>query len=270
MEMKVCNKCLIEKSIDDFYFRDKKRGYRQNVCKACTIEERKKYGEENREKILERAKKYREENREKILERTKKYREENPDKIKETLKKYYENNSDKNKETLKKYRKNNPEIFKVSQKKYYENNRDEINERIKKWRKNNPDKVNETLKKYRKNNPDKIKKTRKKNKQIPKTKLSNSVRERIRNYLKLNNISKRNKTFDLVGCNPQELMIHLENRFQDNMTWDNYGLYGWHIDHIVPLSSAKTEEEIYKLCHYTNLQPLWAEENIKKSNKIIN
>jgi len=225
MEMKVCNKCLIEKSIDDFYFRDKKRGYRQNVCKACTIEERKKYGEENREKILERAKKYREENREKILERTKKYREENPDKIKETLKKYYENNSDKNKETLKK---------------------------------------------YRKNNPDKIKKTRKKNKQIPKTKLSNSVRERIRNYLKLNNISKRNKTFDLVGCNPQELMIHLENRFQDNMTWDNYGLYGWHIDHIVPLSSAKTEEEIYKLCHYTNLQPLWAEENIKKSNKIIN
>ena len=51
------------------------------------------------------------------------------------------------------------------------------------------------------------------------------------------------------------------------MSWDNYG--DWHIDHIIPLSSAKTEEEIYKLAHYTNLQPLWAEDNIKKSNKIL-
>lgn len=53
------------------------------------------------------------------------------------------------------------------------------------------------------------------------------------------------------------------------MNWDNRGLYGWHIDHIIPLSSAKTEEEVYKLCHYTNLQPLWAKENLSKGNKII-
>lgn len=51
------------------------------------------------------------------------------------------------------------------------------------------------------------------------------------------------------------------------MTWENRN--EWHIDHITPLSSAKTEEELYKLCHYTNLQPLWAEENLKKGNKII-
>jgi hypothetical protein len=53
------------------------------------------------------------------------------------------------------------------------------------------------------------------------------------------------------------------------MSWDNYGFYGWHIDHVIPLSSAKTEEEVYKLCHYTNLQPLWAEDNLKKGSKII-
>jgi hypothetical protein len=52
------------------------------------------------------------------------------------------------------------------------------------------------------------------------------------------------------------------------MTFDNHGVNGWHIDHIIPLS-AKTEEEIIKLCHYTNLQPLWAEENRAKSNKIL-
>ena len=53
------------------------------------------------------------------------------------------------------------------------------------------------------------------------------------------------------------------------MSWDNYGLYGWHIDHIVPLSNAKTEDDFYKLCHYTNLQPLWSLDNLKKSNKIL-
>ena len=61
----------------------------------------------------------------------------------------------------------------------------------------------------------------------------------------------------------------VEEQFVDGMSWDNYGIYGWHIDHIIPLSSAKTEEEIFKLCHYTNLQPLWAVDNLKKSNKLI-
>ncbi len=52
------------------------------------------------------------------------------------------------------------------------------------------------------------------------------------------------------------------------MTWENWGLYTWHIDHIIPLSSAKTEEEVYLLWHYRNLRPLSAQENLKKSNKI--
>ena len=55
----------------------------------------------------------------------------------------------------------------------------------------------------------------------------------------------------------------------EGMSWDNYGYYGWHIDHIIPLSFAKTEEETYKLCHYTNLQPLWANDNLTKGKKLI-
>jgi hypothetical protein len=85
--------------------------------------------------------------------------------------------------------------------------------------------------------------------------------------LKKLNISKTNKTFEIVGCTPEFLKEHLEKQFVDGMTWENRG--EWHIDHKIPLSSAKTEEELYKLCHYTNLQPLWAEENLKKGNKII-
>jgi len=73
----------------------------------------------------------------------------------------------------------------------------------------------------------------------------------------------------LIGCSPEFLKEYLEQKFTEGMSWENYGLYGWHIDHVIPLSSVDTEEEIYKLCHYTNLQPLWAEENLKKSNKIL-
>jgi hypothetical protein len=66
------------------------------------------------------------------------------------------------------------------------------------------------------------------------------------------------------------LKIHLEKQFKDGMSWENHSLFGWHIDHIIPLSSAESDDELKKLCHYTNLQPLWAKENIVKRNKIIN
>jgi hypothetical protein len=96
-----------------------------------------------------------------------------------------------------------------------------------------------------------------------------SMRARFSGFLKANNITKKNKTFDIVGCTPEELRLFLEAKFVEGMTWENYGKKGWSVDHIIPLSSAKTEEEIYKLCHYTNLQPLWEPDNIRKYNKII-
>jgi hypothetical protein len=96
-------------------------------------------------------------------------------------------------------------------------------------------------------------------------KLSINMRVRLIGFLKIKNIMKNNKTFDIIGCSPFELKVYLENKFTIGMCWENHG--EWHIDHIIPLSSGKTEKEIYKLCHYTNLQPLWAEDNIKKGSK---
>lgn len=78
-----------------------------------------------------------------------------------------------------------------------------------------------------------------------------------------------NKTIDYLGCSIIDLKKHLESQFQPGMSWENYGLKGWHIDHIIPLASANTEEEIYGLFHYTNLQPLWAADNLKKSDKVL-
>ena len=99
-------------------------------------------------------------------------------------------------------------------------------------------------------------------------KLTCNIRCRVKNFLKSKNINKTNKTFNIVGCSPELLKEHLEKQFTESMSWDNHGKFGWHIDHIIPLSSAKNEEEIYKLCHYTNLQPLWWKENLSKGVKI--
>lgn len=79
---------------------------------------------------------------------------------------------------------------------------------------------------------------------------------------------KTKHTKEIIGCDKKQLMKHLENQFTEGMSWKNYGIDGWHIDHIIPISSAKTKEEKIKLNHYTNLQPLWAEDNLRKSNKI--
>ncbi len=72
-----------------------------------------------------------------------------------------------------------------------------------------------------------------------------------------------------LGCTILELRKYLELRFKPGMAWDNYGFYGWHIDHIVPLCSFNLQdpEQFKKASHYTNLQPLWAHENIQKSGK---
>ncbi len=101
----------------------------------------------------------------------------------------------------------------------------------------------------------------------PEFKLKSSMRKRLNIFLKSSNMRKTNKTFKMVGCTPKFLKEYLEKKFKPGMTWDNHTINGWHVDHIIPLDSAKNEEDVKRLMHYTNLQPLWALDNIKKSNK---
>jgi hypothetical protein len=145
----------------------------------------------------------------------------------------------------------------IKKKLYAEKNKEKKSEYDKQYRLRNKLKKNEYIRNYRKN----------RRLIDPTFRIIESMRSRIKNFFKSNNIRNYNKTFNIVGCTPQKLKEYLEKKFTDEMSWDNYGQ--WHIDHKIPLSSAKTEEEIYKLCYYTNLQPLWAKDNIKKSNKIL-
>lgn len=102
-----------------------------------------------------------------------------------------------------------------------------------------------------------------------KFRITKSLRERMRRFLKMKDAKKCNTTMNLIGCTPIFLKEYIESKFKEGMTWDNYG--EWHIDHIQCCKSfdLTNEEEQTKCFHYTNLQPLWASENLSKSSKKV-
>ena len=138
------------------------------------------------------------------------------------------------------------------QKEYREFNRDAIKETRRRWGQDNQD--------YRKNRYTSDLNFR----------LKCNLRSRINTAIKNN--QKTGSAISDLGCSIEFLKKHLENQWQEGMTWENYGLYGWHIDHIQPLDyfDLSNKEEFLKACHYTNLQPLWAGDNLSKSNKVNN
>ena len=144
---------------------------------------------------------------------------------------------------------------------WQKDNRDHLNEYHQKWREKNIDKHREYKRKYEKYRKD----------TDPLYKLINNFRTAIYQVLKENNVQKNDHYFDILKYSPENLIEHLESKFKDNMTWDNYG--EWHVDHIKPISLFQITEigdnEFMSCWSLENLQPLWGEENIRKSNKII-
>jgi hypothetical protein len=140
------------------------------------------------------------------------------------------------------------------------------------YREQNPEQRKISVKDYKDNNREIFKKNRiksfsKRYQSDPIYRLKKNIVEKTVRYLRHKQSSgSKLSMFNSIGCSPSQLREYIENRFTDGMSWDNHGLYGWHLDHIIPISSAKTEEELYMLSHYTNLQPLWAEDNMIKGN----
>jgi len=153
---------------------------------------------------------------------------------------------------LKEYRKNNQETAKTTHKKYYKNHKVELKSKAKEFRKNNREKIQIT-----ENNRLKIDINFKLRKNL-----------RIRIYQALKGNAKSGSAVKDLGCTIPELKLYLENKFKEGMSWDNWNRTGWHIDHIIPLDSfnLQNREEFLKACHYTNLQPMWAEDNLTKSS----
>ena len=166
-----------------------------------------------------------------------------------SLKYYYDNKESvelKRKEYVK------TEEYKIYRQKYLKENREEINRVKKLYKLNNREKVLQDKREYYQ---------RKKNDPI--FALTKRLRQGI--YRSIRGVKLRS-SLDILGCTEEKFKIHIENQFTDDMSWDR--LNEIHIDHIIPISSAETLEDVYRLNHYTNLQPLWAKDNLSKYNKI--
>ena len=146
-------------------------------------------------------------------------------------------------------------------KKWSENKRDYLNQYHKEYREKNIDKIREVKRNYER--------TRKAN--DPLYKLVANFRTAIWTVLKENNMDKYGHYFEILQYSPEELSIHLENQFTEGMTWENYG--EWHVDHKLPITAFNFQEigdnEFMRCWGLDNLQPMWADENIRKSNKIL-
>jgi len=236
MEKKICSKCGEEKELSEFRFHKTTNSYRCE-CKIC---EKKYKTEYNKNYWLK--------NKNKLQENNKLYRINNMDKINENKKKYY----NKHKEKI---------LTKV--KKRYENNKEQINKRKKEYVSKNKEKIKNQRTQYQRKNHSTVL-----------GKLKHNIRQSIRRSLESKSYKKKLSSEIILGCTIQDFKKYLESKFEPWMNWDNKGLYngsfnfGWDIDHIICLDSADTEEEIIKLNHYKNLQPLCSKINrdIKRNN----
>jgi hypothetical protein len=175
----------------------------------------------------------------------KEYAEKNKEKLREKSKEYYSKNKDyiKGKE-IEKY--NAGKDKKINyQKEYSEKNKEKIKNYKSEYSKINRDKIREYKTNYQ----------RERRKNDPVFKLKGVVSRLIRNSLKCKGLSKNKKSIDILGCDIKFFKEYLEFKFTDDMSWSNYGVI-WDVDHIIPLATAVNEDDVIRLNHYTNLQPL--------------
>lgn len=233
---KICKHCSIEKDESEY---NKTGGgkWLQPYCKPCDVIRKKEYYIKNKEKIKKKCKNYYLNNKESIIQKTKQYSA------------------------------NNRELVLNGKKNYYYKNKEKISEKVKNSTEEQKIKNRQRVKKYRFENKELLnKKAVLRSKNDIEFRLLKTLRSRIRFALKSKNSDKLHSASNLLGCSISFFKNYLEERFLDGMSWDNYGLKGWHIDHKIPcILFDLIKEEEQKLCfHYKNLQPLWAIDNLKK------
>ncbi len=256
---------------------------RYNANKEKSREYALEYRAANRDEINAKKRAYYAANKEKEKARLKAHNEANKDIIsargKAKRKAYYESNKeaiDAEREVRAEKRKVKLEERQAQRQAYYEANKEEIDADIRKKRKarykeyyaNNKEQENKRKKQWKKDNPDKLKAQRKayyvNNINV---RLANNLRSRV--YLALKNNAKSAHTLQLLGCDIAHFKTHLAKRFDKRMNWNNYGSH-WHIDHIVPCArfDLQRADEQVRCFHYSNLQPLQADVNLSKGDRL--
>lgn len=293
---KTCSKCKIEQPLSNFSKNRCMKDGLCNWCKECVKDSQREYYARNKEKISLRKKKYSEENKAKVKKMQADWYERNKDEQREKHRKYYRDNLSKERTRHKaynarpevkankaQYRKDNAKHIKEYQAEYRKKNHARITERQREYYHKNKDKakvwrdkyetshkeqIKEASKKYRKENKEKINRSHvDRLHNDPIFKMKEQTRNMVRYAFRSKGHHKTSRTVDVVGCDLDFLCRYLLETWEKNYgrPWDGEP---YHIDHIIPLATAVTKEDVVRLCHYTNLQMLTPEDNMAKSDNI--
>ena len=299
--MKTCTKCKEQKDYSCFSKHKKSKDGYDWWCKECCSLNYAKYYKKNKQKVLENSYKWKSKNKEKFngyknkWERKKRSEDPNYKMVKNTsrairrvvekvnsmkgkkcggcdeFKLWEEFSKDKNKkdgrqsqckECIKKHSARRyaekGEELRENTKKWKENNKERCREVDKEWKKNNREKVNGYKKNYRNRHPHiKLKQN-----------VSRGIRKVVGNMREEGVLTKEHSALKYLGCSAEFFHDYIRSLYKEGMTDDNYGINGWHLDHIKPCAAFNfdNEEELYECFHYTNYQPMWAKENNKKNS----
>ena len=285
MDTKICKTCGIEKPLSEYSSRlvNGKKYYRGS-CHECELEyKRNHYKEKSKDEAFmeanrKRAKEYHHANKETIKEKSKIYRETHKEQIKEYRESHKElyksyKQTEKYKEQNKEYKKNNKDKINAYRNQFRKEHHEEYLEKKKKWDKKYSQKHKEERKRYRIDNRDLINKIKreyhsKKVSTDPLYKLEIQLRGTVYSSFKRKGYKKNSHTFEIIGLEWKEFYKYLLKTFKNNYGYEWDEMEPVHIDHIIPLATATSEEEIIKLCHYSNLQLLKAKDNLDKKDKL--
>lgn len=269
-DRKICSHCKQEKDINSFYIDNSQADGFCDFCKSCARIKAQKQQKRSRENFLK---------EEKNLQKTKKicckcnqekelnnfcFDKTRADQLNPWCKEcaaafgkaFREKNSEKLSIKGKERRKRDIEKVLKREKVNRERNREKCLESGARWKRENREANNATSRVY----------ARERKKVDVSYKLRSYLTSRLWEVLRHQKATKSSRTIILLGCSIEEFRTHLESQFTEGMTWDNYG--EWHVDHKKPCAAFNlSKEEDQRICfHYTNMQPLWKEENIKKSS----
>lgn len=258
---KVCTKCKVEKSISEFHKHKGGKYGVDSVCKPCVAEMAKAKRKSDPEKEAAKRKRYKEKSRDKDILYSRERYWSDPEAARAARREYYKNNRQASLDAHKVWRGKNKKYLAEKNRENYQKNREKILAEKAEERRVNPEKhraaaSRSAAKRYA----------------TEKGKLEITVKASVWYGIKRGSKCGRS-TFDLLGYTVEELKSHLEKQFQPGMSWENYNRHGWHIDHKIPLSAHNYEtpddEDFKRAWALSNLQPLWAKENLSKSDKLF-
>lgn len=254
---KTCTKCGEGKlATSDFFCR--RAALREGLtahCKECAKSAKAAYYAEHRERIKAAANAYYNDNREAAKAR---------------VVSRYHANKEEIRARVSEYRAANPETVKATRAKSYLANKPKALARAAEYYKKNKDKLQETQAQWRAENKWRVrgygKAYAEKIKADPVKVMQARYRSIVSKAWRGMGYTKESKSGEILGCSWEEFKAHIERQFVGGMCWERIAEI--HLDHVVPLSSAKTEEDVRALNHYTNLRPLWAKDNLSKGAEV--